>query len=148
MLCPACRDPLVILEVEGVELDMCVQRHGLWFDAQELGQLFEICDVPEELRDLESRLEVLPQKGARRLCPRCRARMRLVRAPNAPDTPILDQCPQGHGLWFDRGELEALLASLLGDEDEALKHVRTFLGTFVEPLKSAREGEREGEEAS
>jgi len=139
VLCPECRELLVILEVEGVELDMCVERHGLWFDAQELRQLFEICDVPEELRDLESRLEVLPHQGARRPCPRCRARMRLVRAPNAPDTPILDQCPDGHGLWFDRGELVSLLAALLGDEDEALRHVRGFLGTFAEPMKPRRE---------
>lgn len=139
MLCPECRELLVILEVEGVELDMCVERHGIWFDAQELGQLFEICDVPEELRDLESRLEILPQTGAHRHCPRCRARMRLVRAPNAPDTPILDQCPEGHGLWFDRGELVALLAALLGAEDDALRHVRTFLGTFAEPLKPREE---------
>jgi Zn-finger nucleic acid-binding protein len=130
---------LVILEVEDVELDVCVQEHGLWFDVQELGQLFEKCGVPEDLQDLENRLEKLPRAGPRRACPRCRGRMESVRAPQAPDTLILDRCPRGHGLWFDRGELEALLACLLEESDEELQMLRDYLGHVAAPAEKRAE---------
>ena len=61
--------------------------------------------------------------------------MRPVRAPNAPDTLILDECPQGHGLWFDRGELEALLECLLDESDEELKMLRDYLGLVAAPVE-------------
>ena len=132
---------LVILEVEDVELDVCVQKHGLWFDAQELGQLFEKFGVPEDLQDLEHRLEKLPHAGPRRYCPRCRGRMEPVRAPNAPETLILDRCPRGHGLWFDRGELEALLECLLVESDEELRMLREYLGHVAAPAEERAEEE-------
>jgi len=133
---------LVILEVEDVELDVCVQKHGLWFDVQELGQLFSRFGVPEDLQDLEHRLEKLPHAGARRHCPRCRGRMEPVKAPNAPDTLILDRCPDGDGLWFDRGELEALLACLLEESDEELRMLREYLGHVAAPVEEqAKPGE-------
>ena len=125
----------VILEVEDVELDVCVHQHGLWFDVQELGQLFEKCGVPEDLQDLENRLEKLPHAGPRRYCPRCGGRMEPVRAPNTPDTLILDRCPRGDGLWFDRGELEALLVCLLEESDEELRLLREYLGHVAAPAE-------------
>lgn len=126
---------LVILEVEDVELDVCVQNHGLWFDVQELGQLFCKFGVPDDLQDLENRLEKLPHAGPRRHCPRCKRRMEPVRAPNAPDTLILDRCPDGDGLWFDRGELEALLVCLLEESDEELRMLRAYLGHVAAPAE-------------
>ena len=132
---------LVILEFEDVELDVCVRKHGLWFDAQELGQLFEKCGVPEDLQDLEIRLEKLPHAGPRRYCPRCRGRMEPVKAPNAPDTLILDRCSHGHGLWFDHGELEALFACLLADSDEELRMLREYLGQVAAPAVERAEAE-------
>ena len=124
---------LVILEVEDVELDVCVQKHGIWFDVQELGQLFCKLGVPDDLQDLEHRLEKLPHAGPRRHCPRCKRRMEPVRAPMAPDTLILDRCPDGDGLWFDRGELEALLECLLEESDEELRMLRAYLGHVAAP---------------
>ena len=141
MICPICRKVLVILEVEEVELDVCAEKHGLWFDVQELGQLFAKFGVPEDLQDLENRLEKLPHVGARRHCPRCRARMEPVKAPNAPETLILDRCPQGDGLWFDRGELEALLECLLAESDEELRMLRKYLGHVAAPAKERAERE-------
>ena len=128
MLCPVCHDPLVILEMDGVEVDVCLNRHGLWFDAQELGQLFDLAGVPEEFHGLESRLERLKKAGPKRRCPRCNAVMSAVCAPEAP-TLILDECPKDDGLWFDEGELEAYLVCVLDDvEDEPLRKVRAYLG--------------------
>lgn len=132
MLCPTCKDPLVILEVEDIELDACVQRHGLWFDAQELEQLFLLAGVPEETLELVQNLEALEDQPRRRRCPRCGARMEAVRAPQDDDL-ILDRCRKTHGLWFDDGELVALLRCVLGDDHEPLRRVQTYLGDFAKP---------------
>jgi hypothetical protein len=122
---------MIIVEFEDIELDACPECRGLWFDAQELLQLFQRIGVPERLHDLEQRLERWPHVVTRRHCPRCNSRIHPVKAPSMGDELILDQCPRGHGLWFDHGELETLLKSLLGEEDDALAHVREYLGQFV-----------------
>ena len=34
------------------------------------------------------------------------------------ESPVhIDRCPDNHGLWFDRGELEQILEILGGDQD-------------------------------
>ncbi len=131
MLCPVCREPMVIVEFQGIELDACPECQGLWFDAQELGQLFELAGVPDQYSDLESQLARLARAKARRRCPRCRGRLVAVSAPATGGALILDQCPRGDGLWFDRGELDTLLRALLGEQSHALDNVRRFLGEFM-----------------
>lgn len=132
MQCPTCHQDQVIVEFGGVELDVCVDGHGVWFDKDELQQLFEAAGVPELLHTLEERLVFLPRgsHGPQRRCPRCRAKMRHVAEPGPEGDVILDRCPHGHGLWFDDGELEGILGLRLGDEDAALGRVRGFLGRF------------------
>jgi len=131
MLCPVCRQSLVIVEYQNVELDTCPDCHGLWFDAQELHQLFEIAGVPEQFHSMETHLERLSRAGQRRVCSRCRGKLVPVRAPSPNHDLILDECPNGHGLWFDQGELDSLLKNLLGEQSDALKNVRAYLGQFV-----------------
>ncbi|MEW6742639.1 MAG: zf-TFIIB domain-containing protein [Planctomycetota bacterium] len=157
MQCPVCRQDQIIVEVQGVELDLCPEGHGFWFDADELRQLFDAAGVgeaaqpldlreaaqPLDLRDaargLEERLASLPQERARpaRRCPRCRRRMVHVRASGHPAPVILDRCPRGHGLWFDQGELEQLLASELAGQDVLLARVKEFLAQFTRPFRGS-----------
>ena len=133
MQCPICKLDQVIVEYREVELDLCIDGCGLWFDADELRQLFEVAGVPDKLHDLEQSLELLPrgEHGAEKRCPRCRGKMRHVRAPGPVEHVILDRCRRGHGLWFDRGELEEILGTLLGEGEDALETVKEFLGQFV-----------------
>lgn len=133
MLCPVCQEQLVILEVEGVELDMCYERHGMWFDHDELRQLFLGTSAPETLRDLEQRLEKLPHKGEKRRCPRCRMKMWQVAAPGDGERVILDACPMNHGIWFDQGELEAILDTQFTGDDDELRAIKDHLGLFTKP---------------
>jgi Zn-finger nucleic acid-binding protein len=44
--------------------------------------------------------------------------------------PILDRCPNGDGLWFDRGELRILLTAM-GDGATDFGPVATYLQSFV-----------------
>ena len=122
MECPACRQPQLIVEVEGVELDLCHKGCGVWFDAQELSQLLGAA-APE----LERALQDLPTQGRGRRCPRCRKPMELILAPGGTAV-MLDRCSRGHGLWFDQGELEQIVRAQ--PEDAALARVSDFLSQF------------------
>ncbi len=61
--------------------------------------------------------------------------MRHVEAPGSSEQVILDECPKGHGLWFDDGELHEVLSSELDEGDEALGTIKQYLGSFCEPRK-------------
>jgi len=136
MQCPVCHLDQVIVEFHDVELDLCIDGCGVWFDKDEIRQLFEVAGVPAGLYDLEDRLVFLPrgEYGPERRCPRCRGKMRHVSAPGDTGRVILDRCRRGHGLWFDQGELEAILSVALDESEEgdaALDAVRDFLGQFI-----------------
>lgn len=133
MQCPVCKLDQVIVEYQGVELDICINDCGIWFDNDELRQLFQVTGAPELLHDLENRLVFLPrgEHGPEKRCPRCHGKMRHVSAPDDLQDVILDRCRRGHGLWFDRGELEEILTTLFDADDEALVTVKAFLADFI-----------------
>jgi len=145
MQCPICRQDQLIVEFEGVELDLCLEGHGIWFDKDELRQLFDVAGVPEALHGLEEQLTFLPRRrgATERRCPRCHGKMRQVRAPGKSGDVILDRCRRGHGLWFDNGELEEILSLELGEGDEALAKVRRFLGGYTARATGSGPGEEE-----
>lgn len=131
---------MLIVECDHVELDVCFHGHGIWFDADELRQLFELAGAEEGYSGLEDRLIHLPSaKERKKRCPRCRARMRHVEAPASSGHVVLDRCPGGHGLWFDDGELHDVLTAELEEGDEALATIKRYLGSFCEPRKEARD---------
>ena len=39
MDCPACKEPLIVLELNEVEIDNCVSCGGIWLDKGELERL-------------------------------------------------------------------------------------------------------------
>jgi len=124
MDCPSCGEPQIIVEADGVELDLCLQGHGLWFDAQEIGMLLGADAV-----ELERELRELPSQGRGRPCPRCSKPMELIGAPGGASV-MLDRCARGHGLWFDDGELEQILQLRLSADLAALAKVADFLSRF------------------
>ena len=106
MRCPRCRDFLVGVEHQEVEIDFCPED-GLWLD---LGELETLMGGPS--------LAVEPVEGKVKIdCPRCRERMELVR--HAASEVTLDRCTEGCGLWLDRGEFRRILAAE-GDASGAL----------------------------
>ena len=102
MICPACREEMIVLEYKKIELDICAQCDGVWFDAEELSLLLETLHLDvDELGQApaEKTTEVV------RRCPDCRKKMKkIVIGPG--DGVMIDRCTKGHGLWFDGGELD------------------------------------------
>ena len=132
MQCPVCAEQLVIVEYEGVELDLCAFGHGVWFDDQELHMLLESTETAGAARSIEQSFRPVeaPAGEAKKPCPRCGAKMDHVEAPADPKPVVLDRCPHGHGLWFDEGELRSVLEKHATGEDSALGRVFAHLTAF------------------
>lgn len=107
MDCPACRNAMITLELADVEIDHCLQCGGIWLDAGELGLLM---DDPVKAKALLDSFQDDPgAKEEPRKCPICDRRMAKVIVGPAQSAVRIDECRRGHGLWFDRGELEDVL---------------------------------------
>ena len=102
MICPKCISPMVKVLFEGVELERCVDCHGLWFN-------------PLEREDLKKRRasEVVDNGDAQLgsefnrvngiLCPQCEILMMPMVAIGRPRIRF-EQCPGCGGSFFDAGE--------------------------------------------
>jgi Zn-finger nucleic acid-binding protein len=49
MICPACKKDMIVVEYSNVELDYCLNCHGIWFDSDELELLLKCLklDAPD-----------------------------------------------------------------------------------------------------
>ena len=110
MICPACKNPMMVMEYSKIELDYCINCKGVWFDNIELDLLMKSLKIQENSLLLKNMLECPEIKSAekKRKCPICSRKMKLINVGNGKDI-IIDICSAGHGLWFDGGELNLLL---------------------------------------
>jgi Zn-finger nucleic acid-binding protein len=127
MRSPVSNEPMLVLELAGVEIDYCPLTQGIWLDAGELEALFENTDEADQLlasfkQDADSR-----EKKVR--CPICRKKMDKVYV--AGDV-IIDRCPNQHGLWFDEGELlQVLKAGHEGGEGKVIVLLREMFSDII-----------------
>lgn len=119
MYCPTCHEPMIVLEYEGFEVDYCAACRGVWLDAGEIDLLYGSAEACRRFLDAGG-----PSNPRRpRRCPQCRRRMEERLTAGTPPVAF-DRCPR-HGLWFDRGELAAVLAH--GHPDDPQNCVVQFL---------------------
>jgi uncharacterized protein len=142
--CPVCSEPLIVVERQQIELDYCLWCRGLWFDAGELALLAETLGRPPTLPE-----GVVLGEGETaerpRPCPRCDAAMEKVAMGTTPRV-VVDRCRKEHGLWFDHGELGALLGQMGGGEVGAVIH---FMGESIgrtEGNAAGAAGQEEGDQ--
>jgi len=104
--CPVCGEPLAGVGFRDVELDLCYVCRGIWLGLDEVDRLLGKTPRAEELRISRRGYPHTAEKS--RACPDCGAVMQKFTL--GLDSPVVvDHCPQGHGEWFDRGELTSLL---------------------------------------
>ncbi|MFH1416009.1 MAG: zf-TFIIB domain-containing protein [Elusimicrobiota bacterium] len=114
MDCPVCREPMLVLELEGVEVDHCISCRGIWLDAGELELLLGDSDKKDELI---GSFDNCGHSGERVLrCPICLKKMNKIIC-TVERKILIDRCPKNDGLWFDEGELHDIiqLAGFDGD---------------------------------
>jgi hypothetical protein len=125
-MCPKCREPLIVVEFEGVEVDHCLDCHGVWLDTGELELLMERAGL-RPARWLEALSAAGAGKSGARRCPRCRRKLRVITVGAQPPAE-LDRCPAGHGLWLDAGELRLIVKEFATGEHAP---VAEFLGDLL-----------------
>jgi len=114
MNCPKCAVPLKEVLYEGVKLDHCEQCDGFWLDDGELRKIIlchEETFTPEQLKQAAEMVEkqaiVGVAKESRKVaCPHCGKE--CVKRVSSGVT--IDKCPDGAGVWLDKGEIEMLQA--------------------------------------
>ena len=117
-MCPKCGEPLIIMELHGVEVDYCLDCRGTWLDGGELELISELAGVPAGALSAALRNTGAGRRSVRR-CPRCRRKMRQVTVGQAPAVEI-ERCSSGHGLWLDAGELATVVREFATTEDTAV----------------------------
>ncbi len=123
---------MVIYELEGVEIDQCVSCRGIWLDRGEIETLTTLAGVkPDRLSTALK--DAAPIRTSDRRCPRCERKMHII-VVGTQNPMELDRCPNGHGLWFDAGELQQTIANFEEGEEGAVG--RHFARLFAHELKS------------
>lgn len=107
MNCVTCNQPLIVLELQEVEIDYCLACGGIWLDA---GEIELLLDDRREADILLQHLGSTPDRFVgKRKCPICLKKMEIVSIGSDMKVQI-DRCRDNHGLWFDRGELTEVLS--------------------------------------
>ena len=118
MKCPVCNIQTFVVEYLDIELDVCGQCRGVWFDSGELELLLGSPDAVN--------FEAAETTEEKRPCPVCPQKMDKVNI--GPGRRVLiDKCPAGCGLWFDCNELSDLTHDLKNDGWHVRPEVREFL---------------------
>jgi len=132
MICPVCNKDMIVVEYNNIELDYCNDCHGVWFDSTELELLLQSMSLDSQNLLLDNILkspEAMTQEKKRK-CPICGHKMKKTTIGEHPGV-LVDICPQGHGLWFDGGEVAQLLKHLTGKQtagQDAQQQIISFLG--------------------
>lgn len=113
-LCPHCRVVLTatsLLDGGGVEVDVCPQCRGVWFDVGELETVLDAVRDPEARVDRQLIASLADRNATPRdvryvPCPVCRQMMNRC-AHGHRSGIVVDRCST-HGVWLDGGELEGL----------------------------------------
>ena len=131
MICPTCRNQMIVVEYHDIELDHCTNCKGVWFDSGELELLLKLVGA-QATPSLFNALIRSPQAittEKKRKCPICSHKMKKISSHKNPDL-IIDVCERGDGLWFDGGEFILLIGEQpqkIAGEQSSEQQVINFL---------------------
>ncbi len=124
------------MELDGVEVDHCLECLGTWLDTGEIEAIASRAGADSQpiTRGL-----MLARRGQRttRRCPRCRRRLVEIHIDRSPPLTV-DRCPIGHGVWFDCGEMKTLIHAYA--ESAAAPVAAFFADLYRSELKALSEG--------
>ncbi len=141
MKCPICKNPMIVVEYEKIELDHCVNCGGVWFDAGEL-ELFMEAEKLDHSAFSPHSLLAAPEAETmekKRKCPICGRKMKKTLLGKELKV-LIDACTRGDGLWFDHGEVERLVQQLGGkslERADSQGRIINFLAKTFTAIKQA-----------
>ena len=135
MNCPVCKDSMIVLELQQIEVDYCTSCEGIWLDAGELELLLET--EGERNRVINLFKEADPGKEKSYNCPICSKRM-LKFDVGEKEKVKIDKCKRNHGIWFDKGELQKVVE--FGSENKENKIINLLKDMFERKISSQNNG--------
>ena len=135
MNCPVCKDSMVVLELEQVEIDYCTGCEGVWLDAGELELLLETEQERARLISLLIEDNTIKEKSYR--CPICSRKMKKVFVGEERKI-LIDKCKKNHGLWLDKGELKSVIE--LGSQNSYSKIIYLLTEMFESKISLKNNG--------
>ena len=131
MRCPVCRKDALIVEYQKIELDYCPSCGGVWFDVDELELLMEAAGIQDYRLYLDGIINA-PEAATsekKHKCPVCNHKMKKTHI-DTDKKIIVDICHVGDGIWFDGGEVQHLVKTLVQKTPGkgASQGVLTFVG--------------------
>ena len=120
MNCPVCKEPMIVLELEQVEIDYCTNCEGIWLDAGELELLLET--EQERAKFSKFLIEESTMNEKRYRCPICSKKMGKIFVGEERKI-LIDKCKKNHGLWLDKGELESVIKLSSQNRDSKIIHL-------------------------
>lgn len=132
--CPKCDGKVEKFDVdERVTLDLCNKCHGLWFDAGEIKDYFELT---EDIPNLSQALASAKPTGIS--CKMCSTGQQWVEMPYSPvalesGQLMIDYCQGCKGIWIDAREWVMLECLIAQDSESA----QARLGRAVKKLEAA-----------
>jgi Zn-finger nucleic acid-binding protein len=119
MDCPDCKNAMITLELEGVEIDYCTNCGGIWLDA---GELEFLLNDPGKAKILLDSFRIDSTSTERlKKCPICDKKMQKIVVGSSKPVLLIDKCRRGDGLWFDKGELQDIFARAELDDDNKIQ---------------------------
>ena len=103
MDCPKCAGGIEEIDnYQRVVVDFCGSCKGIWFDAGEVADFF---DLTSDIPDIDTALATMKETDLS--CPKCNNSLREFQFAKANNL-ILDICSGCHGIWLDAGEVPQL----------------------------------------
>jgi Zn-finger nucleic acid-binding protein len=133
MECPIDGNTLETHTVHSINIEECVQCRGLWFEEGELRKAKDESDPDLNWLDFDlwSDQESFATDWSSRKCPHCGKNMATISYGEAGVE--VEYCAEGHGIWLDKGEFEAIIEAL--DEETISKDVSGYIKASLEEAK-------------
>lgn len=133
MECPVDGNTLETHTVHSIQIEECVQCKGLWFEEGELRKAKDVSGPDRDWLDFDlwSDHELFAADWSARKCPQCGKTMATIAYAGTGVT--VDYCADGHGIWFDKGEFEAIIEAL--DKEITSKDISGYIKASLEEAK-------------
>jgi len=120
MNCPKCNNELKNVIYESIEIDICKNCKGVWFDRGELHEHISNLITNNEVKTptvkqiLNKPISTDEVKENVKKCPKCFVDMYIFNFCYDSNV-ILDKCPSCQGIWSDKGEVRRAARFIKGN---------------------------------
>jgi Zn-finger nucleic acid-binding protein len=110
---------MITFELEDIEIDHCTNCGGIWLDA---GELELLLGEPAKAKHLLNSFKIdITSAEKPRKCPICDKKMSKIFIGVSAPALLIDKCPKGDGLWFDKNELQNIFDRAKLDENNKIQ---------------------------